>query len=148
MRTTKSAEVFITSFLSAVVTDSGSAVPISYTDFLGDVAVVIGTRAHGCTSFSRPGRELTLRKVDQTHQGAGFGSAHDPTYPLATYGSASFKTYDLASNFATTGFAPFCLDVQPEPATTLLLGLGLGTLGITRGRATRRPTRNITGGFG
>jgi hypothetical protein len=229
MRTTKSAGFFITVLLWAVLTDDVSAEPISYSDFVGDVAVVIGTTTYSCTSLSDPTcafvsitatadtssvqpfsatgasgsasglwnkslRTATIDiafnggqtpfsadlvasqlfvSVDQTHLGAGFGSAYDPTYPLATYGSASFKTYDLASDFTATGFAPFCLDVQlcqtgaplyttagtpiiitfpfgptfssffsalgaagvPEPATGLLLSLGIGALGIARGRA-------------
>jgi hypothetical protein len=36
--------------------------------------------------------------VDQTNGGAGFGSAYEPTYPLATYGISG--TYDLVSDFA------------------------------------------------
>jgi hypothetical protein len=239
MRTTKSAVVFIAAVLSGVAADGVSAVPISYTDFTGDVAVVIGSTTYGCTSLSDPtcafvsitatadtssvqpfsatgtsgsasglwnkslqtamidiafnggqtpfSAELVASQlfvsVDQTHEGAGFGSAYDPTYPLSTYGSAAFKTYDLASNFAATGFAPFCLDVRlcqtgaplyttdgtpiiitfpfgptfssfssavgaaavPEPAPTLLLGLGLGALGIAGSRAARRPIGNATG---
>ena len=50
--------------------------------------------------------------VDQTNAGAGFSSSYGPTYPLATYGGAPFHTYDLASDFFSTGFGPFCPDLN------------------------------------
>jgi len=52
MKTTTSAAVLITGLLSTVVTGNVSAVPIAYTDFVGDVAVVISTTTYNCTSLA------------------------------------------------------------------------------------------------
>jgi hypothetical protein len=45
--------------------------------------------------------------VDQTNNGAGFGSTAGPTYPLATFGNG-FANYDLTTDIFQPGFGPFC----------------------------------------
>jgi hypothetical protein len=147
----------------AVAPVSSVADPITYTDWVTNVSIILGSRSYSCPTLDAPTCVAVLRvtatgdtstiqafnipggpgfgargyinsltsvslqwtlndgqtlfanllpsqltvAVDQTNQGAGFGSVYGSTYPAATYGNAAFASYDLASNFDAAGFTPF-----------------------------------------